>query len=225
MKQLRTLLLPMVGLLAILNGALSPTPIIAQTAIDDFLESDQYKSFTEPAIKKNRKKKAPEDLRIIESEYLSLFAKGRDGGKKLIEWLGNSSTRFRRSGAKGKNSAQFITGETEFHIVGAEKRASVPLMVLLPKPKAYISQSYLILADFAELQPPKLKIDNSQEVSGIFGNGKLYFHKGGDCSLVIPLSKGGLLNMGPVNCELNEKMTELANAIDVARVNRKINEE
>jgi hypothetical protein len=225
MKTQRTELVLLIILTAIITGILSPSYLTAQTAIDDFLESDEYKSFTESQIKKNRKKKAPEDLRIIESEYLSLFAKGRDGGRKLIEWLGNSSMSFRRSATKGKNSSQFITGETDFHVVGAEKRALIPLMVLLPKPKAYISQSYLIIADFAELQPPKLKIDSSQEVTGVFGTGQLYFHKGGSCSLLIPLSKGGLINMGPVTCELNEKMKDLANAIDVARLNRKVNED
>lgn len=193
----------------------------AQTAIDDFMLSSEYKELLRPNNK--RKKKAKKKVsEVNENEYLALFAKGKAGAERLLEWLGNSSLEYRRTSASGKNFPEYIKGAAYFDILAEKGNKSIKMTVLLPKPKSLASQSYELLPEFTDIEPPKLKIDSKERVTGRFGEADLYFHKDGNCSLLIKLERGGRINLGPSACILRQSLTGIANSIDVYRVNSKL---
>jgi hypothetical protein len=198
----------------------SATLVVAQTAIDDFLESPEYRALNHP--KKNKKPRKNGKVVINQSEYLSLFDKGMQGAERLIEWLGNPPAEFRRNKIIGRSFPAHIKADCQFQIVGEKEIPPVPMSVLLPKPNAFNNSSYLVITDFASLVPPTLKIDSLEKVSGRFGEGEFYFQKDGQCSLVINLEKGGRINIGPASCELKKKIIDIGNTLDVYRTNFKL---
>jgi hypothetical protein len=200
--------------------AQAPHFALAQTAIDDFLESPEYRALNHP--KKNKKPRKNGKVVINQSEYLSLFDNGMQGAQRIIEWLGNPPAQFRRNKIIGKSLPTHIRADCQFSVVGEKETPPIPMSVLLPKPNAFNNSSYLVLTDFANLVPPSLKIDSLNKVSGRFGEGEFYFHKDGNCSLVIDLEKGGRINIGPANCELKEKIIDIGNTLDVYRTNFKL---
>jgi|GEM_PF-2345541 len=210
------------GLILIcLLAPLKPQSISAQTAIDDFMLSSEYKELLRPESKKKKKAKKKK-AKVNENEYLALFAKGKAGAERLLEWLGNSSLEYRRTGANGKNYPEYIRGFATFDILAEKRNQSIKMTVLLPKPKSLATQSYELLPEFSDIEPPKLKIDSKERVTGRFGEADLFFHKDGDCSLLIKLERGGRVNLGPTSCTLRQSLTGIANSIDIYRVNSKL---
>lgn len=192
----------------------------SQQTIDDLIATKEYRDFA----RKTRRAGEIQAGYITQSEYLGLFSKGKAGGKQLLEWLGTGDGQFKRGHIEAKSEQGYLKGQVDFQVLSLPDKQKLTLTVLLPKPSSVSASSWGLFDEFRQLQPPTLIIDSEETISGRFGSGQLYYHKAeGTCSLLIKIARGGLMNIYTTSCAYREQIIELANSLDVRRLNQKLN--
>jgi len=97
------------------------------------------------------------------------------------------------------------------------------LKVFVPQPKFIDSVKMGIIRQFAELAPPILPIESSEELT-VSGDipAALYNRKDGLTSLLIRLPRGSLMNLVCTKVEAVSEMIQLANLLNVKEVRDKL---
>ncbi len=192
----------------------------SQQSVDDLIATKEYRDFA----RKTRRAGEIQAGYTTQSEYLGLFSKGKAGAKQILEWLGTGSGQYKRGHIDARSEQGYLKGEVGFLILALPEQQKLGVTVLLPKPSSVSASTWGLFDEFRQLQPPALVIDSEESVSGKFGNGQLYYHRAeGACSLLIKLARGGILNIHATTCAYREHIIDLANSLDVRRLNQKLN--
>jgi hypothetical protein len=114
----------------------------------------------------------------------------------------------------------------EFAIVSAsiisKDAVHIDFTLQIPKP-AYIPMvQHNTLASFSRFRPPALDISGSQKISLQGIDSDYYRITDGSCAVSIPLEKHGLIFLRARSCNQSKVMFEVANLLNIKRLNQKL---
>lgn len=206
--------------LALAASLLSPAPppaLYAQAEnLKEFMESKAFRGY-QRSTTSTRALHGPKWFKPG-SNFQKVFLL-QDGASLLLEWLGVSAV-------------SLTPGKTVFHkkieYSGAEKQFvnsaswKITLAVYVPHPKFRATRQTGLLEPFNLFQPPKMEVVYTQKLD-IKGLPAIMYEKpDGSCSLFIEANKGAIVNIAAERCEPRADLLSLAQALDLARLNDKL---
>lgn len=103
-----------------------------------------------------------------------------------------------------------------------DSRRSYTVTIIVPWPRHKISLEAGMVKEIARFKPPMLKVESTEPVNinGLPAN--LYFQRDGNCSLVMDIARNGVVNIEGQTCEFAKELIELAKALDIKRLQDKL---
>ena len=80
-----------------------------------------------------------------------------------------------------------------------------------------------MVKQFTEFVPSSTDIEVSTEIPLDGGTATLYHTVKGACSVLIPVSKSGLINVAASSCGSTDEIVKVIKQFDLVRINRKLN--
>jgi hypothetical protein len=93
---------------------------------------------------------------------------------------------------------------------------------MVPNPSISPLVEANVFEEFRRLRPPMLAAVSEKPIPLATGQGTLYEHKKGGGSLVIPISKNGLINITIKDFKKSQMLIDIAKGLDIDRLNRKL---
>lgn len=195
------------------------TPVAHGQSLEELKQSEIYRKLDLDApvapIKKSKKKARPEE---VLTNYDSLWRTSQ-GAKLLLQWsdaripnhrLEINSTTSRRDCAQVSVNFQNREG------------IEITAIIQVPKPTYKAMAEHRTLESFNRFRPPALDASGSQKVT-FHGIESDYFrHRSGSCSILIPISQAGIINLFVPSCTQSQAMFEVAKLLNVSRLNEKL---
>jgi hypothetical protein len=153
------------------------------------------------------------------SNYESLWA-APQGVRLLVQWLElripNYHLDIFSSGIRNDHGAVEA-------ILRNRQRVKVTVTIQIPLPTYKTMARHKTLSTFNRYRPPALHAVGSQtvQIHGITVD--YYRHATGACSVVLPTDQEGLINLYVTSCNDSAAMFEVAKALNLARLNQKLN--
>ncbi len=189
-------------------------PSASANPLQDILESPEFKGMP----RHNIPERAEQLLLYVDPEtnYGSLMLE--KGSRSSLEvWLQPVPARYKILKTRVKRFHEY----TEFTQIYQNKRAGFDfyLKIFIPTPKFMESVRMGIIRQFAELEPPILRVESSEELS-VGGDipATLYNRKDETASLLVKLPRNSLLNLLCTKDEATTDMVELANVLNIREV-------
>jgi hypothetical protein len=156
--------------------------------------------------------------REIISNYDSLW-ETKNGSQLLLEWIGGRIRHFSRervhSSVKGECATSGAT-------LKDREGTRVYLSIVVPMPTYRDMAKLKTLPSINRFRPPALDVVAQQKIK-IRGIDADYFRiNGGECSILIPIEQQGVINLAVEKCTDSHAMLEVANALDIERLNLKL---
>ncbi len=183
------------------------------------LNSDQLTDVTKAAQKLQSKNKT--SFFDPQTNYGSLFGNNKEKvGERVIGWLSESLTQYSPETLEALYEQEYLQVTATF-----ERNLPVPVgvSVVIPHPR------YSTAAEYGLLQATKLLIPNKSQVASyeeIYIHDKattLYYLKDGGCLIHQRLERSTTLSLFSRECAKLTKILDFANALDIPRLNRKLN--
>ncbi len=197
----------------------SPQMASTQT-FDELQTSEAYRALElNQRSSRQRSPSFKKKSREYYGNYESLWA-APQGMRLLVDWLDMRLAKYRltilSSGIKNDH------GSVEA-ILQNQQRIKVLITLQVPIPTYKTMAQNKTLISFNRFRPPALAVVGSQivEINGIKAD--YYRHATGACSVVIPIEQAGLINLQVGSCTQSSTMFEVANLLNVARLNQKLN--
>jgi len=193
--------------------------IATAQSVDVLFQSSEYRDFARTVRRANNIKAGY----AVRSEYLSVFANGKNGVKQLLDWIGTGSAEFKRLRPELETVKGYVKARSNFVILSSAAQDKIEMTILLPKPSSVSASSWGLFDEFRDLEPPNLVIDTQENVETLTSKGKLYYHKKeGACSIVVKILHGGLLNLRTSSCVNRQHLLDLLDSLDLIRLNQKL---
>jgi hypothetical protein len=108
-------------------------------------------------------------------------------------------------------------------LLSTRDRIRVKLEIMIPHPTYHMMVRYKTIRKFNEFEPPTLEVVASEELT-INGRPAVYYRTPkGACSLLFKIAQLGIVNLGVTQCENSAVMTDIAEKLDFARLDGKLN--
>lgn len=200
------------------------TPCRADT-LQEILGSRELKNVreqTEVARRKNRT--SAHDDRAFSvgidpnTEYARLWLSTK-GPELLLTWIGATIPGYKMlPGIPIRHPEQLAMSAT----LSTRERVRVHLDILIPHPTYHMMVKYKTMRKFNEFEPPTLEVVASEELT-INGRTAMYYRTPkGACSLLFKVAQLGIVNLGVTQCENSGVMTDIAEKLDFARLDGKL---
>jgi len=153
-----------------------------------------------------------------QSNYALIW--GSNGGPSLLlSWVGANIPQFQLKDAQGKRYREFV--RTKAAIVDRE-RIPVFIEILIPHPTYRSMVKYHTLAEFNNFEPPWLQTVAEEELVVKEQKAMYYRSRRGRCSMLFKIAQFGILNLSVNRCENSRNMSKIAQFLDYARLNKKL---
>ena len=200
-----------------------PTVALAQKDLGDISTSRVMSRWEEEArigrLNQNKGEKWLKPLhnfsRIFESEKSVLL---------IDSWLGLRDITFKQLRSQHLLFDDFAISKRIFK---SDRNNLMKLEVLIPHPRFQFMAQFNLITAFAELEPPRLDVEYTEDIIIQQMAGHLHQHKqkNGDpqlCSILLKLSKEARINIVST-CSATKDMIELANQLSIERFKEKLN--
>jgi hypothetical protein len=149
----------------------------------------------------------------------SLFTSRGKGGALLLEWLGEISLPDVKLIKKDfQKNTEFVGFTTTYNVAGS----IIDLEVLVPHPKSIDLVQAKLISKFSNLEPPDLKIESLEKINIRHYTGVFYEHKSSQCSLLIKLPEGCVLNFSSTKCSDKKAIVRLGELLFLDRLSTKL---
>ncbi len=152
------------------------------------------------------------------SNFGSVFI-DNDGFESLQQWASPLEAGFTGGAIGGYKSTEYVESS---RIYQSEKASEIRVRILIPHPKFVPMLKYNLIKPFSEIQPPELDINNEENIDIRGDKARLFTHKDGACSLLINISKSGLIQLFQQECSGLHNLVTLAELLDIKRLERKL---
>lgn len=193
--------------------------------LDNLIDSKAMQDFKVSKTVKSRSSKVRDP---VEAQWLrgvdpntnfgSLWVSG-NAGQLLLNWAGAKLPFVQYRRAHGARTRDFVTGEVELTNFD---RINARLTIMVPHPSIAPLVEGNVLEEFRRLKPPSLEVVGEKSIPLTIGKGMLYEHKRGAASLVIPIAQNGIINLFTLHYKDAQALIDIAKALDIDRLNRKL---
>jgi hypothetical protein len=141
----------------------------------------------------------------------------------VLHWLFGSVDTYKPLKPKFMRDAEVSTYNTP--IAKGKVRKAMDFKLLIPHPKFRESVEYGLIKQFNQLTPPERLVLSHQKVTVGRTNSAadLYQLKRKTCVILIDVAKNSKIQLVQPGCQNAEELLGVANKIDIARLNRKLN--
>ncbi len=183
--------------------------------LGDILNSSELKDYDKEAKSNSN---LQNDLWLKKGENFSKIFTDRDGPKHLHLWLDTSTRVFKLKKNIFKSTTQFSYLVKEYL---SPRGKDLVVRVLVPHPRYEEMAKNMLIKEFAELQPPQLKVSSREEleIHNLPATHFVLFSR--NHALLFRLDKSTLVHIlgGP---DSYEDLFELARQLSVKRLNQKL---
>lgn len=215
-RKLTATLLVFIGL-----AAICPTAVYSDT-LNDVLSSRELKSMdmitVEKRVEKNKYTRRKLNDEMTNSE---MIFQTKGSGLLILSWLNWKLEKKFTSVSEGSGDPKEIVKVWGFY-QSKQSRKEYKITVIIPRPTKRFARDMNLITDFKELTPPYLSIVGSEEITLPDAKATLYQKPGHACSILVNIELGGVINIESSDCKELTEINDLANTLDVARLNRKL---
>ena len=102
------------------------------------------------------------------------------------------------------------------------KRIEVEVLIIVPHPNTWPLVDTNVLPLIRQYGPPVLEVAMEKDIKLKGATGKYYEAKNGSCSVVVKLAQRSLLNVSTKECKDSSTLIDVAQQLDLDRLNRKL---
>jgi hypothetical protein len=206
-----------IGLLIAICVAIHPQTATSQS-LSELKKSELWSEFNSNDGQSNIRQSGRGKKREIISNYDSLW-ETKAGPKLLLEWLGGRISNFTYERTQSSVKGESATSSTSLKDRDGTR---VYLTVVIPMPTYRDMAKLRTLPSINRFRPPALDVVAQQKIK-IRGIDSDYFRiRDGSCSVLIPIEQQGVINLFVEKCTDSHAMLDLANALDIERLNLKL---
>ena len=146
----------------------------------------------------------------------------RNFGKnsEVFGWMFGSTPGFKLTRQYLERGPEFLVAVAEFE--NSHKKI-LTARLLVPFPKYASMVQYGLVQTFNKIEPPTLAINAADPLVIKGYDSKLFHHRDGACSLVTKLVRNSALEVAAESCEQMRDVVNLAEMIDLKRLEIKLN--
>lgn len=200
-----------------------PSAALAQKDLEDISASRVMNRWDEDArIGRLNQNKGDKWLKALHN-FSRIFES--DKAVRLIDsWLGLRDLNFKQIRSRHLLFDAYAVSERIFR---SDRNNFVKLQVYVPHPRYKFMAQFNLITAFAELEPPRLDVEYTEDIIIQQHAGHLHQHKQTLeqpqlCSILLKLSKQARINVIST-CSATKDMIELANQISLERFKDKLN--
>lgn len=142
-----------------------------------------------------------------------------NNGDLLELWVRPRTYEVNPKGCRQTMSEDYVQYQCTYPIRHSDK---LKLRVMVPHPRAYTLLEFGLLKDFAAIEPPILKVEETKKQKFRGYDGSIFEHEDGACSLLVKVARHSLVQLYQSPCLDIDGMTDLGNSLDLKRLSRKL---
>jgi len=185
--------------------------------LQDILESKELQRYENNEIRHNNRK-YQNDTWLTKGENFSDLFLTRDGPKLLHLWLDTPNLKFKLLDKKQARLNEYIT---QSKIYRGPSKVNIEVRVLVPHPRYEDMAKYKLLDSFADIQPPRLKVEDKENVKINGFDANIYSLKDSGDVIILTLSKSTLVTIH-AKTGGRKDLIDLANLLSFDRLERKL---
>lgn len=191
----------------------------SQNALDDLVRSPAFDEFQTQSSKLKRKTSRDKKWLPTDSEYSSLFGSQR-AVMQLIEWVAPYVQGYTKFEVDAEKTPEYVRASAKY--AARDDQDLFNVVILVPHPRNIRSASLNLLESFKKARevPAELASSQTYKVRGL--DAIVHRDKADQCSLVMELKRGALINITTKQCKEEKRLLDFARSLDITRLNRKL---
>ena len=200
----------------LISAILVASSVSAET-LDDLINS---REFTTLKKKLNRKKAHSLDTVWLDnSSNKGLIFTSLDGARFVETWLALSSKKYKLVNRSGEMRDELLISKRRYQ---SPTNKLIMVRTVLPHPHYETMAKFNLLNEFAELEPPKVNAEYTEELQIGERPAAFYHLKDCTCSILLKLEHETRVYLNTA-CENSKEMKELATLFSYDRFVKKLN--
>lgn len=184
------------------------------------VQNSELKSEFDKVSGKLQRETNKKSIWIDPKSNFSEIWKSQKSPKLLAEWLLSNLNGYYRVSDKTRKESEYAFSSTNFLSHSGSEKLSV--FIIVPHPRSASAAKFLLIPQFAELRPPKLKATESSTTVIQGRPADFYRTSLSECVYVISLAREAVLSLSSNQCQDPKRLETLARTLDIVRLNRKL---